>query len=148
MAGSINKVILVGNLGADPEVRHSQDGSKIVTFNIATSDSWKDKNGERKDRTEWHRIVIFSSGLADVAEKYLKKGAKVYIEGQIRTRKWQDNTGADKYSTEIVLSGYSGYMIMLDKNGPGENTSFQSDSEPSWDNSSVSSNDIDDEIPF
>ena len=148
MAGSINKVILVGNLGADPEVRHSQDGGKIVTFNIATSDSWKDKNGERKDRTEWHRIVIFSSGLADVAEKYLKKGAKVYIEGQIRTRKWQDNTGADKYSTEIVLSGYSGYMIMLDKNGPGENTSFQSDSEPSWDNSSVSSNDIDDEIPF
>ncbi len=148
MAGSINKVILVGNLGADPEVRHSQDGGKIVTFNIATSDSWKDKNGERKDRTEWHRIVIFSSGLADVAEKYLKKGAKVYIEGQIRTRKWQDNTGTDKYSTEIVLSGYSGYMIMLDKNGPGENTSFQSDSEPSWDNSSVSSNDIDDEIPF
>ena len=151
MAGSINKVILVGNLGGDPEVRHSQDGNKIVTFNVATSDSWKDKSGERKDRTEWHRVVIFSSGLADVAEKYLKKGSKVYVEGQLRTRKWQDASGADKYSTEVVLSGFNAYMIMLDRTSGGEG-GFDSDSMPSsadagWDNTAPSG-DIDDEIPF
>lgn len=149
MAGSINKVILVGNLGRDPEVRHSQDGNKIVTFNVATSETWKDKNGERKDRTEWHRIVIFSPGLAEVAEKYLKKGSKVYIEGQLRTRKWQDASGQDKYSTEVVLSGFNAYMIMLDKTS-GDVEPTEDDSMPSpdsgWDNTSTT--DIDDEIPF
>lgn len=151
MTGSVNKVILVGNLGADPEVRHSQDNNKVVTFSIATSENWKDKNGERKDRTEWHRVVIFSPGLADIAEKYLKRGAKVYIEGQLRTRKWQDGSGNDKYTTEVVLSSYNGYMIMLDKtNGSNsiqeQDSSNNSTDEPSWDNST--STEIDDEIPF
>ena len=150
MTGSVNKVILVGNLGADPEVRHSQDNNKVVTFSIATSENWKDKNGERKDRTEWHRVVIFSPGLADIAEKYLKRGAKVYIEGQLRTRKWQDGNGNDKYTTEIVLSSYNGYMIMLDKTNGSNSTQEQDSSnntdEPSWDNST--STEIDDEIPF
>ena len=149
MAGSINKVILVGNLGRDPEVKVSQDGNKIVTFNVATSETWKDKNGEKKDRTEWHRIVIFSPGLAEVAEKYLKKGSKVYIEGQLRTRKWQDASGQDKYSTEIVLSGFNAYMIMLDKtSGDFEPSESDAGASPDagWDNSSAG--DIDDEIPF
>jgi len=149
MAGSINKVILVGNLGGDPEVRHSQDGNKIVTFNVATSESWKDKSGERKDRTEWHRVVIFSPGLAEVAEKYLKKGSKVYVEGQLRTRKWQDASGADRYSTEIVLSGFNAYMIMLDKTSGEFSGSDDAGVSPDagWDNSAPSG-DIDDEIPF
>lgn len=148
MAGSINKVILVGNLGKDPEVKHSQDGNKIVTFNVATSENWKDKNGEKKDRTEWHKVVIFSPGLADVAEKYLKKGSKVYIEGQLRTRKWQDASGADKYSTEVVLSGFNAYMIMLDKtSGDSYDPSEAVVSDSGWDNSD-SVVDIDDEIPF
>ncbi len=148
MAGSINKVILVGNLGKDPEVKHSQDGNKIVTFNVATSETWKDKSGEKKDRTEWHRVVIFSPGLADVAEKYLKKGSKVYVEGQLRTRKWQDASGADKYSTEVVLSGFNAYMIMLDKTSGGDFDSSESvGSDAGWDNSDASV-DIDDEIPF
>ena len=149
MAGSINKVILVGNLGGDPEVRHSQDGNKIVTFNVATSESWKDKSGERKDRTEWHRVVIFSPGLAEVAEKYLKKGSKVYVEGQLRTRKWQDASGADRYSTEIVLSGFNAYMIMLDKTSGEFSGSDDAGASPDagWDNSTPSG-DIDDEIPF
>ena len=149
MAGSINKVILVGNLGGDPEVRHSQDGNKIVTFNVATSETWKDKNGERKDRTEWHRVVIFSPGLAEVAEKYLKKGSKVYVEGQLRTRKWQDQSGADRYSTEIVLSGFNAYMIMLDKTSGDFSGSDEATAAPDagWDNSTPSG-DIDDEIPF
>ena len=149
MAGSINKVILVGNLGGDPEVRHSQDGNKIVTFNVATSESWKDKSGERKDRTEWHRVVIFSPGLAEVAEKYLKKGSKVYVEGQLRTRKWQDASGADRYSTEIVLSGFNAYMIMLDKTFGEFSSSDDVGASPDagWDNSTPSG-DIDDEIPF
>lgn len=149
MAGSINKVILVGNLGKDPEIKHSQDGNKIVTFNIATSETWKDKSGEKKDRTEWHRVVIFSPGLADVAEKYLKKGSKVYVEGQLRTRKWQDASGADKYSTEIVLSGFNAYMIMLDKSSGSdfESSDSMGASDAGWDNSDTAV-DIDDEIPF
>ena len=105
MAGSVNKVILVGNLGADPDVKRTQDGRPIVNLSVATSDSWKDKNtGERRERTEWHRVVIFSEGLCRVAENYLKKGAKVYIEGQLQTRKWQDQSGADRYTTEIVAN--------------------------------------------
>ena len=120
MAGSVNKVILVGNLGADPEVRNLPSGGKVVNLSVATSDQWRDKNtGERKERTEWHRVVIFSEGLVRVAEQYLKKGAKVYIEGAIQTRKWQDNSGQDKYSTEIVLQGFNSTLTMLDGRGEG-----------------------------
>jgi single-strand DNA-binding protein len=121
MAGSVNKVILVGNLGRDPEVRRTQDGRPIVNLSIATSESWRDKNtGERKEKTEWHRVVIFSEGLAKVAEQYLKKGAKVYLEGQLQTRKYQDKDGVEKYSTEIVLQGFNSTLTMLDgRSGAG-----------------------------
>ena len=122
MAGSINKAILVGNLGQDPEIRHTQDGRPIANLSIATSESWRDKNtGERREKTEWHRVVIFNEGLAKVAETYLKKGAKVYVEGQIATRKWQDQAGTDRYTTEIVLQGFGCSLQMLDRmnNGPG-----------------------------
>ena len=120
MAGSVNKVILVGNLGADPEVRRMQDGRPVVNLRVATSDTWKDKNtGERRERTEWHRVVIFSEGLARVAEQYLKKGAKVYIEGQLQTRKWTDQNGQERYSTEIVLQGFNATLTMLDGGGRG-----------------------------
>jgi single-strand DNA-binding protein len=115
MAGSVNKVILVGNLGADPDVKRTQDGRPIVNLSIATSESWRDKNtGERKDKSEWHRVVIFSEGLCKVAENYLKKGSKVYLEGALATRKWQDQQGQDKYSTEIVLQGFNSTLTMLD----------------------------------
>ena len=118
MAGSINKVILVGNLGKDPEIRTAQDGSKIASFSIATSDVWKDKvSGERKDKTEWHRIVVFNSNLCDICEKYLHKGSKVYIEGQLQTRKWQDQTGNDRYTTEVVLGKFRGELALLDSKG-------------------------------
>lgn len=118
MAGSVNKVILIGNLGADPEVRHTQDGKPIVNLRIATSESWRDRNsGERRERTEWHRVVIFSEGLAKIAEQYLKKGSKVYLEGQIQTRKWQDQSGQDRYSTEVVLQGFNSTLTMLDGRG-------------------------------
>ncbi len=121
MAGSVNKVILVGNLGADPDIRSMQSGDKVVNLSIATSESWKDKNtGERKEKTEWHRVVIFNKGLVNVCENYLKKGAKVYIEGQIETRKWQDQaTGQDKYTTEIVLRPFRGELTMLDSRNGG-----------------------------
>ena len=122
MAGSVNKVILVGNLGADPEVRNLPSGGKVVNLSIATSENWKDKNtGERREKTEWHRVVIFSEGLARVAESYLKKGSKVYIEGQLQTRKWQDQSGADKYSTEVVLQGFNSNLTLLDGRGDGDN---------------------------
>ncbi|MDB5724114.1 MAG: ssb [Novosphingobium sp.] len=115
MAGSVNKVILVGNLGADPEVKSFQNGGKVCNLRIATSESWKDKNtGDRQERTEWHTVAIFSEGLAGVAERFLRKGSKVYLEGQLRTRKWQDQNGADRYSTEIVLQGPGAVMTMLD----------------------------------
>jgi single-strand DNA-binding protein len=115
MAGSVNKVILVGNLGQDPEIRQTQDGRPIANLSIATSDSWKDKNsGERRERTEWHRVVIFSEGLCRVVENYLKKGSKVYIEGALQTRKWQDKSGQDRYSTEVVLQGFGSTLTMLD----------------------------------
>ena len=115
MAGSVNKVILIGNLGRDPEVRHGQDGSKIVNLNIATSESWKDRNtGDRQERTEWHTVAIFSEGLVGVAERFLKKGSKIYIEGQLRTRKWQDQNGQDRYTTEVVLQGPGSVLTMLD----------------------------------
>jgi single-strand DNA-binding protein len=115
MAGSVNKVILVGNLGADPEIKSFQNGGKVCNIRIATSESWKDKNtGERQERTEWHNVAIFGEGLAGVAERFLKKGSKVYVEGQIRTRKWQDQSGADRYTTEVVLQGPGAVMTMLD----------------------------------
>ena len=115
MAGSVNKVILVGNLGADPEVKSFQNGGKVCNIRIATSESWKDRmSGEKKERTEWHNVAIFSEGLAGVAERYLRKGSKVYLEGQLRTRKWQDQSGNDRYTTEVVLQGPSAVLTMLD----------------------------------
>jgi single-strand DNA-binding protein len=118
MAGSVNKVILVGNLGKDPEIRRTQDGRPIVNLSVATSESWRDKNtGERKEKTEWHRVVIFSEGLAKVAEQYLKKGAKVYLEGALQTRKYQDKDGQEKYTTEVVLQGFNSQLTMLDGRG-------------------------------
>jgi single-strand DNA-binding protein len=120
MAGSVNKVILVGNLGADPEIRRTGDGRPIANLRVATSESWKDKTtGERREKTEWHRVVIFSEGLCRIAEQYLKKGAKVYLEGQLQTRKWQDKDGQDRYSTEVVLQGFNSQLTMLDSRGGG-----------------------------
>ena len=118
MAGSVNKVILIGNLGVDPEIRHTQDGRPIANVRIATSESWRDKaTGERKEKTEWHRVVIFNENLCKVAEQYLKKGSKVFIEGQLQTRKWQDQSGQDRYSTEVVLQGFRGELTLLDRVG-------------------------------
>ena len=120
MAGSLNKVTLIGNLGRDPEVRSTQDGMKIVNLSIATSESWKDRNsGERRERTEWHRVVIFNENLGKVAEQYLRKGSKVYLEGALQTRKWTDQNGQDKYTTEVVLQRYRGELTMLDGRGEG-----------------------------
>jgi single-strand DNA-binding protein len=120
MAGSINKVLIIGNLGRDPEVRYAQDGTKIVNMTVATSESWKDKNtGERKEKTEWHRVVIFNDRLADVAERYLKKGSKVYVEGALQTRSWEDSGGTKKYSTEVVLAKFRGELTMLDTRASG-----------------------------
>ena len=168
MAGSVNKVILVGNLGKDPEVRRMQDGRPIVNFSVATSDTWRDKaTGERKERTEWHRVVIFSEGLAKIAEQYLKKGSKVYLEGSLQTKKWQDQSGQDKYTTEVVLQGFSSVLTMLDRasdRGGGGGGDFGSDdSSGSFGSSGPSTRekqpalagagagkrgDMDDEIPF
>ena len=120
MAGSVNKVILVGNLGNEPEVRNLPSGGKVVNLSVATSERWRDRNtGEQREKTEWHRVVIFSEGLAKVAEQYLRKGSKVYLEGQLQTRKWQDQSGQDKYSTEIVLQGFNASMVLLDGRGEG-----------------------------
>ena len=168
MAGSINKVIIVGNLGRDPEVRYSQAGDKIVNFSVATSERWKDKqSGEQKEKTEWHRVVIFNERLADVAEKYLKKGAKVYIEGQLQTRKWTGNDGQEKYTTEVVLQRFRGELTMLDSRGGkggGDNDSAAGEA-PDWGSPDAGGSqggsqggsmgggrrkggDLDDEIPF
>ena len=120
MAGSVNKVILIGNLGADPEIRRTQDGRPIANLRLATSESWKDKStGERKEKTEWHRVVIFNENLCRIAEQYLKKGSKVFIEGALQTRKWQDQSGQDRYSTEVVLQGFRGELTLLDRAGGG-----------------------------
>jgi single-strand DNA-binding protein len=120
MAGSVNKVILIGNLGADPEIRRTQDGRPIANLRVATSESWRDKaTGERKEKTEWHRVVIFNEPLCKVVEQYLKKGSKVYLEGALQTRKWQDQSGQDRYSTEVVLQGFNSQLTMLDKLGGG-----------------------------
>src|SRR5215468_1030494 len=128
MAGSVNKVILVGNLGKDPEIRRTQDGRPTANLSVATSETWRDRaTGERKEKTEWHRVVIFNEGLAKVAEQYLKKGAKVYVEGQLQTRKWQDQQGQDRYSTEVVLQGFNSALTMLDRAGGGGGGDFSSD---------------------
>ena len=125
MAGSVNKVILIGNLGKDPEIRRTQDGRPIANLRIATSETWRDKNtGERKEKTEWHRVVIFSEGLCKIAEQYLKKGAKVYIEGQLQTRKWQDQQGQDRYSTEVVLQSFNAQLTLLDRAGTAGGGNF------------------------
>lgn len=131
MAGSVNKVILIGNLGADPEIRRTQDGKAIANLRIATSETWRDKNsGERKEKTEWHSVVIFNDGLCKVAEQYLKKGSTVYIEGKLQTRKWQDQSGNDRYSTEVVLNGFDANLTMLGGNGDkseGKTRGFRDD---------------------
>ena len=152
---SINKVILVGNVGQDPEIRNTSDGREIASFSVATSESWKDKvSGERKDKTEWHRVVVVNDKLADVCEKYLRKGSKVYIEGQLQTRKWTDNNGVDKYTTEVVIPNYSGVLTMLDSRSQSaisDDSSNQIESAADEalggpDNSTAEQ--LDDDIPF
>ena len=162
MAGSVNKVILIGNVGADPEIRHAQNGNKIANIRLATSESWKDKqSGERREKTEWHRVVCFSPGLSDVIERYVKKGSKLYIEGKLQTRKWQDQSGQDRYSTEVVLRPFKSELTMLDGRGEGGGSTGGGGYGGGYDNgpqddryddrggsSAPSSRDMDDEIPF
>ena len=159
MAGSVNKVILVGNLGRDPEVRFSQDGKKIVNMSVATSESWTDRNsGERREKTEWHRVVIFDDRIADVAEKYLNKGSKVYLEGQLQTRKWTGNDGIEKYTTEVVLQRFRSELTMLDSRsggggggdygGGGGGEPDYAPAEPAGGPGGNMGDDLDDEIPF
>jgi single-strand DNA-binding protein len=165
MAGSVNKVILVGNLGKDPEIRRTQDGRPIANLSIATSETWRDKGtGERKEKTEWHRVVIFNEGLCKVAEQYLKKGAKVYIEGALQTRKWTDQSGVEKYSTEVVLQGFNSTLTMLDGRSGGGGGNFADEPGGDFGMSTPSApprrapasvgggggrnNDMDDDIPF
>ena len=177
MAGSVNKVILVGNVGKDPEVRSSQDGSKIVNFSLATSETWNDRaSGERKERTEWHRVVVFNDRIGDVVEKYVRKGSKVYVEGALQTRKWTDQSGQEKYTTEVVIGRFKGELTLLDSRGgggggdemggggmsevggrggyaPRQQTARPAPSggggaRPSWDAPKGGGHDLDDEIPF
>jgi single-strand DNA-binding protein len=169
MAGSVNKVILVGNLGKDPEIRSFQNGGKVANFSIATSESWKDKNtGEKREKTDWHNVAIFNEGLVRVAEQYLRKGSKVYIEGQLQTRKWTDQSGADKYTTEVVLQNYNGTLVMLDgrPDGGGSGGMRNTGGDGSWGNEGGGSSgggfgggssqrgggafdsDLDDDVPF
>ena len=167
MAGSVNTVILVGNLGKDPEIRRTQDGRPIANLSVATSETWRDKNtGERKEKTEWHRVVVFNEGLCKVIEQYLKKGAKVYLEGALQTRKWTDKDGHDKYSTEVVLQGFNSTLTMLDGRGGGGSGAGAPDSGDDFGSSGPSGggdraparkpamasagkrDDMDDEIPF
>ncbi len=165
MAGSVNKVILVGNLGKDPEVRTTQDGTKIVNFNVATSETWNDRaSGERKERTEWHRVVIFNDRIGDVAERFLRKGSKVYVEGSLQTRKWTDQSGQERYTTEVVIGRFKGELTLLDRVGRGEEGGMPETGGfrerpaarpigaapkdgPSWD-APKGGSDLDDEIPF
>lgn len=151
MVGSINKVILVGNLGADPRVNTTQSGTKVVNLSVATTDSWKDKvSGERKERTEWHRVVVFNPQLAEVAEKYLHKGSKVFLEGQLQTRKYEDANGQEKYTTEIVLQNFNGNLVMLDGRGdstPGADV-FNTSAPSGWDSTPAATPELDDDIPF
>jgi single-strand DNA-binding protein len=152
MAGSLNKVLLIGRLGADPEIKQMVNGKSVARLSLATSQSWKDKtSGERKEKTEWHRVVIFNEGLVNVVQQYLKKGANVYVEGALTTRKWKDEaSGQDKYSTEIVLQGYNSSLTMLDGRNKNENSNLVSENKSSLpkDDVSSSNNDLDDEIPF
>jgi single-strand DNA-binding protein len=156
MAGSVNKVILVGNLGADPDIRRTQDGRPVANLSVATSENWRDKNtGERREKTEWHRVVIFNEGLCKIAEQYLKKGAKVYLEGQLQTRKWTDQSGQDKYTTEVVLQGFNSSLTMLDSRSEGGGGNYSRGQESSGSSDFGQSGphdrqggDIDDEIPF
>ena len=162
MAGSINKVILVGNLGRDPEIRHTNAGQKIANLSVATSDTWRDKAGERQERTEWHRVVVFNANLADFAERYLHKGSKVYIEGALQTRKFTDQSGADRYTTEVVLGAFRGELVILDSRSDGSigmssgsNVNSMgteaASSASGWDSTSLAADNGDsfeDEIPF
>jgi single-strand DNA-binding protein len=162
MAGSVNKVILIGNLGADPEIRRTQDGRPIANLRVATSESWRDKaTGERREKTEWHRVVIFNEGLCRIAEQYLKKGSKVYLEGALQTRKWTDQQGVERYSTEVVLQGFNSQLTMLDRAGGGGSGEFGSDDagsefgssgprarQPATAGAGGKRGDMDDEIPF
>jgi single-strand DNA-binding protein len=148
MAGSVNKVIIIGNLGKDPEVRNTQAGDKIISFNLATSETWTDKaSGERKERTEWHRVVVFNSQIADVCERFLKKGAKVYVEGQLQTRKWADQQGVERYSTEIVLARFKGEMTMLTSANSGDRGTSPTESSGGG-YLPRTGGDLDDDIPF
>ncbi|KXV23018.1 single-stranded DNA-binding protein [Gluconobacter cerinus] len=164
MAGSVNKVILVGNLGKDPEVRHTQSGSKIVSFTLATSETWNDRqSGERRERTEWHRVVIFNERAGDVAERFLRKGRKVYIEGELRTRKWTDQGGQEHYTTEVVIDRFRGELVLIDSNrgngdegdagfgggnggGRSAGSSGNGNRNAGWD--APGGNDLDDDVPF
>lgn len=144
MAGSLNKVTLIGNLGADPEFRSMGDGKELATFSLATTESWKDKaSGEKKEKTEWHRIVVFNEGLVSVIKNYVQKGSKLYIEGSLQTRKWADNNGVEKYTTEVVLQNFGGQLILLDSKGNRSETSPTSNKSSNFEHS-----EIDDEIPF
>jgi single-strand DNA-binding protein len=146
---SVNKVILIGNLGKDPEVRSSRTGDKIVTFNLATSESWNDKaSSERKERTEWHRVVVFNSQIAEVAERFLKRGAKVYVEGQLQTRKWVDQSGVERYSTEVVLARFKGEMTMLSSTNGGHRQTGTTDESMGDGDLPHAGRDLDDEVPF
>ena len=155
MAGSINKVVLVGNLGRDPEIRHTASGAKIAHLSVATSDTWRDKNGERQEKTEWHRVVIFNTNLAEFAERTLKKGSKVYVEGSLQTRKFTDSNGVEKYTTEIVLGSFRGELVALDGRSDGngaapEGSEGESAPDAGWDSAAGTgkSETFDDEIPF
>ncbi len=161
MAGSVNKVILVGNLGADPEIRRTQDGRPIANLRVATSENWRDKTtGERREKTEWHRVVIFNENLCRIAEQYLKKGSKVYLEGQLQTRKWTDQQGVERYSTEVVLQGFRGELTLLDRAGGGGGESSHDNTNGDFGSAGPTAsrerkpalagarNDLDDEIPF
>ena len=149
MAGSVNKVILIGNLGRDPEVRHTNEGVPIVNMSLATSESWRDRaSGERRERTEWHRVVIFNEKLGEIAQKYLRKGSKVYLEGQLQTRKWTDQSGVEKYSTEVVLNRFRGELTMLDTRGGGGDSFGEQYGETPASAPAGPGDDLDDEIPF
>ncbi|WP_414833537.1 single-stranded DNA-binding protein [Afifella sp. YEN Y35] len=161
MAGSVNKVILIGNLGADPEIRRLNDGRPVVNLRVATSESWRDRNsGERRERTEWHRVVIFNEGLAKIAEQYLRKGSKVYLEGQLQTREWEDQSGQKRFTTEVVLQGFNSALTMLDTRAGGGGGSYDAPSSDRGGRSDFGSSgpmeggrgsfkdDLDDEIPF
>tara|TARA_B100000212_G_C27059422_1_gene399131 strand:- start:27 stop:485 length:459 start_codon:yes stop_codon:yes gene_type:complete len=152
MAGSLNKVLLIGRLGNDPEIKQMSNGKSVARLSVATSETWKDKNsGERKEKTEWHRVVIFNEGLVGVVQQYLKKGSQVYIEGQIQTTKYTDNNGQEKYSTQVILQGYNSTLTMLGSSSSGgriEDNSMNQDSSSLPSDNNVSSNELDDEVPF